>query len=125
MGVATSQAETGTRSAGCPQGVWVGRGRHARDPAGSAAAGGVVTVPVAGQRGHGITASIRRQPVLFAEGAREGGYGDAFEVICGDCGDQLYWDYPEIPLWLQRIRGPYATMAAALAAYDQHLGLTP
>ena len=83
-----------------------------------------MTVPVAGQRGHGITASIRRQPVLFAEGPREGGFRDAFEVICGDCGDQLYWDYSEIPLSLQRIRGPYATMAAALAAYDQHLGLT-
>ena len=83
-----------------------------------------MTVPVAGQRGHGIAASIRRQPVLFAEGAREGGFRDAFEVICGDCGDHLYWDYSEIPLSLQRIRGPYATMATALAAYDQHLGLT-
>jgi hypothetical protein len=83
-----------------------------------------MTVPVAGQPGHGITASIRRQPVLFAEGPREGGFRDAFEVICGDCGDQLYWDYSEIPLSLQRIRGPYATMAAALAAYDRHLGLT-
>ena len=82
-----------------------------------------MTVPAAGQPGHGITASIRRQPVLFAEGAKEGGYRDAFEVICGDCGDQLYWDYSEIPLSLQRIRGPYATMAAALAAYDRHLGL--
>ena len=55
MGTATSHAKTDTRSASCPQDVWVGRGRHARDPRGSA--------------------------------------------------------------------GPYATMAAALAAYDQHLGL--
>ena len=83
-----------------------------------------MTVPVAGQRGHGIAASIRRQPVLFAEGAKEGGFRDAFEVICCDCGDHLYWDYSEIPLSLQRIRGPYPTMATALAAYDQHLGLT-
>jgi hypothetical protein len=124
VGAATSHAKTGTRSASCPQDVWAGRGRHARDPRGSAEAGGVMTVPVAGQPGHGITASIRRQPVLFAEGPREGGFRDAFEVICGDCGDQLYWDYSEIPLSLQRIRGPYATLAAALAAYDQHLGLT-
>jgi hypothetical protein len=124
VGAATSHAKTGTRSAGCPQDVWADRGRHARDPRGSAEAGGVLTVPVAGQPGHGITASIRRQPVLFAEGPREGGFRDAFEVICGDCGDYLYWDYSEIPLSLQRIRGPYATMAAALAAYDQHLGLT-
>jgi hypothetical protein len=124
VGAATSDAKTGTRSVSCPQDVWVGRGRHARDPRGSAEAGGVLTVPVAGQPGHGITAGIRRQPVLFAEGPREGGFRDAFEVICCDCGDQLYWDYSEIPLSLQRIRGPYATMAAALAAYDHHLGLT-
>ncbi len=83
-----------------------------------------MTVPLAGQPGHGITASIRRQPVRFAEGPKEGGYRDAFEVICGDCGDHLYGDYSEIPLSLQRIRGPYTTMATALAAYDQHLGLT-
>ena len=124
MGAATSQAKTGTRSASCPQDVWAGRGRHARDPRGSAEAGGVLTAPLAGQRGHGISASIRRQPVLFAEGAKEGGFRDAFEVICCDCGDHLYWDYSEIPLSLQRIRGPYPTMATALAAYDQHLGLT-
>jgi hypothetical protein len=83
-----------------------------------------MTVPVAGQLGHGMTASIRRQPVRSLQGGKDGGYRDAFEVVCGDCGDHLYWDYPEISLSLQRIRGPYTTMAAALAAYDQHLGLT-
>ena len=31
-------------------------------------------------------------------------------------------DLATVPL--QRIRGPYTAMAAALAAYDQHLGLT-
>ena len=124
MGAATLHAETGTRSASGPQDVRVGRGRHARDPRGSAEAGDVMIVPVAGQPGHGITASIRRQPVLFAEGPKEGGYRDAFEVVCCDCGDHLYWDYSEIPVSLQRIRGPYAAMAAALAAYDRHLGLT-
>jgi hypothetical protein len=82
-----------------------------------------MTVPLAGQPGHGMTASIRRQPVRIVEGGKEAGYRDAFEVVCGDCGDHLYWDYPEISLSLQRIRGPYTTMAAALAAYDQHLGL--
>jgi hypothetical protein len=83
-----------------------------------------MTVPLAGQLGHGMTASIRRQPVRILEGGKEGGYRDAFEVVCGDCGDHLYWDYSEIPLPLQRIRGPYTTMAAVLAAYDRHLGLT-
>jgi len=109
--------------AGRSQGIRVGRGRHARDPRGSVEAGDVTAVPVAGQPGHGMTASIRRQPVRIVEGRREGGYGDAFEVVCGDCGDQLYWEYSEISLSLQRIRGPYTIMAAALAAYDRHLGL--
>ena len=102
----------------------VGRGRHTRDPQSSFEAGDVMTVPVAGQLGHGMTASLRRQPVRIVEGRKEGGYRDAFEVICCDCGDHPYWDYSEISLSLQRIRGPYTTMAAALAAYDQHLGLT-
>jgi hypothetical protein len=81
-------------------------------------------VPAAGQPGHGLTASLRRQPVRIVEDRKEGGYGDAFEVVCCDCGDRLYRDYSEISPRLQRIRGPYTTMAAALAAYDQHLGLT-
>ena len=102
----------------------MGRGRHARDPQGSVEAGAVMTVPLAGQLGHGITVSLRRQPVRIVEGRKEGGYRDAFEVVCCDCGDHLYWDYSEISLSLQRIRGPYTTMAAALAAYEQHLGLT-
>ena len=83
-----------------------------------------MTVPLAGQPGHGMTASMRRQPVRIVEGRKEGGYRDAFEVVCCDCGDHLYWDYSEISLSLQRIRGPYTTMAAALVAYEQHLGLT-
>jgi len=110
--------------AGHAQGVRAGRGRHARDPQSSFEAGDVMTVPVAGQPGHGMTASLRRQPVRIVEGRKEGGYRDAFEVICCDCGDHPYWDYSEISLSLQRIRGPYTTMAAALTAYDQHLGLT-
>ncbi len=110
--------------AGHAQGVRVGRGRHARDPQRSFEAGDVMTVPVAGQPGHGMTASLRRQPARIVEGRKEGGYRDAFEVICCDCGDHPCWDYSEISLSLQRVRGPYTTMAAALAAYDQHLGLT-
>ena len=90
----------------------------------SSEAGDVMTVPLAGQLAHGITASLRRQPVRIVEGRKEGGYRDAFEVICCDCGDHPYWDYSEISLSLQRIRGAYTTMAVALAAYDRHLGLT-
>ena len=83
-----------------------------------------MTVPVAGQPGRGMTASIRRQPARITGGRKEGGYRNAFEVVCCDRGDHPYRDYSEIPLALQRIRGPYTTMAAALAAYDRHLGLT-
>jgi hypothetical protein len=68
--------------------------------------------------------SMRRQPGRIVEGGKDGGYKDAFEVACCDCGDHPYWDYSGISLSLQRIRGPYTTMAAALAAYDEHLGLT-
>ena len=72
-----------------------------------------------------MTASIRRQPVRILEGGgKEGGYRDAFEVVCGDCGDHLHWAYSEISLSPQRIRGPYTSMAWVLAAYDRHLGLT-
>ena len=70
-----------------------------------------------------MTASIRRQPVRIVEGRKEGGYGDAFEVVCCHCGDHPYWGYSEISPSPQRIRGPYA-MSADLAAYDRHLGLT-
>jgi hypothetical protein len=124
LSVEASHVVTGIRSVSRSQGACVGRGRHARDPRGSVGAGDVMTVPLAGQPGHGITASLRRQPVRILEGGEEGGYRDAFEVVCGDCGDLLYWEYSEISLALQQIRGPYTTMAAALAAYDQHLGLT-
>ena len=119
-----SRVVTGIPSVSRSQGVRVARGRHARDPRGSVEAGDVMTVPVAGQPRHGITASIRRQPVRIVEGRKEGGYRNAFEIVCCDCGDHPYWDYSEISPSLQRIRGPYTTMAAALAAYDQHLGLT-
>jgi hypothetical protein len=116
---------TGIRSASRPQGVRVGRASHAGDPRprGNVEAGDVMTVPLVGQLGHVITASHRRQPVRVVEGRKEGGYRDAFEVVCCDRGDHPYRDYSEISLSLKRIRGPYPAMAAALAAYDQHLGL--
>ena len=123
MSAEASQVVTGTRSASRPRDFRVGR--HARDPRGGVEAGDVMTVPAAGRPGHGITASLRRQPVRIVEGLGEGGYRDAFEVVCCDCGDHPYWDYSEISLSLQRIRGPYTTMAAALAAYEEHLGLGP
>jgi hypothetical protein len=106
------------------QGVRVARGRHARDPQGSVEAGDGMTVPVAGQPGHRMTASIRRQPARIMGGREKGGYRNVFEVACCDCGDHPNRDYSEISPSLRRIRGPCTTMATALAAHDQHLGLT-
>jgi len=89
-------------------------------PSDSAANGRVV--PPAGQPGHGeFTASLRRQRVR--PGRLEDGYTGAFEVICGDCGDYPDLDYSQVLPRLQRLRGPYTTIKAGLAAYQEHLGL--
>ena len=81
---------------------------------------GLIRLPLAGQAGHGCTASLRRQPARIVDGRKEGGYTGVFELICCQCGDHPYLDYAEISHRLQRIRGPY-TIEAGLAAYAQHL----
>jgi hypothetical protein len=48
---------------------------------------GLTTLPSAGQLGHGRTASLRRRPTRMVEGRVEGGYTDAFELICCQRGD--------------------------------------
>ena len=53
----------------------------------------LMTLPLAGQPGHGRTASLRRQPTRIRSGRMEGGYTDRFELICGQCGDHPYLDY--------------------------------
>jgi hypothetical protein len=112
---------TDIRLASRSQGVRVGRRRHDRDPRVRGDAGVVAALPLAGQPGHGRTASLRRQSVWMA-GERKARYTGAYEVICRDCGDHPYLGYSEIPLRLQRIRGPY-TLGAGVAAYAEHLGL--
>ena len=82
----------------------------------------VMRFPLAGRPGHGGTASVRRRPVRIVQGRMEGGYTDAFELVCPGCGDHPYLDYSEVPPQLQRLRGPYP-LQAALTAYDQHLGV--
>jgi hypothetical protein len=84
---------------------------------------GVSGLPLAGQAGHGRTASLRRQPARIVAGRMEGGYTDVFELICGECGDHPYVDYRDIPSRLQRIRGPYP-LEAGLRAYEEHVGRT-
>jgi hypothetical protein len=94
-----------------------------RDPWLEMIAAGVITSPLAGEPGHGCTAVLRRQRVLLVDRRVERGYTGAFELICGECGDNLYLDYSQLSPRLQQIRGPY-TLAAGLAAYEQHIGLT-
>jgi hypothetical protein len=79
---------------------------------------------LAGQPGHGRTAFVRRQPVRIVDGRFEGGYTGVFELICPGCGDNPYADYSEVPSRHQLLRGPL-TLAAALEAYDKHLGPLP
>jgi hypothetical protein len=72
------------------------------------------------QPGDGWTVVLRRQPARIVEGRPEGGYTDAFELICCDCGDDPGLDYCEVAHGLQRIRGP-CPIAAGVAAYQKHL----
>ena len=78
--------------------------------------------PLPGQPGHGRTAFVRRRPVRIVDGRMEGGYTDAYELICPSCGDNPYLDFGDVPAQLQRLRGSYV-LTAAVAAYEEHLGL--
>jgi hypothetical protein len=73
------------------------------------------------QPGHGWTVVLRRQPVRLVQGQPQGGYTDAFEIICCDCGDHPDLDYSEVSPELRRIRGPYA-ITDGVAAYAAHVG---
>ena len=79
--------------------------------------------PLPGQPGHGRTAFVRRRPVRIVDGRMEGGYTDAYELICPSCGDNPYLDFFDVPAQLQRLRGSYM-LTAAVAAYEEHLGLS-
>jgi hypothetical protein len=71
--------------------------------------------------GHGWTVVLRRMPIRIVAGQQEGGYTDAFEIVCCHCGDDPDLDYREVSPELQRIRGPYP-IAAGVAAYKKHVG---
>ena len=81
----------------------------------------VVTPPPAGQPGHGSEAVLRNQPVRIVDGCVDGGYTDAYELICPSCGDHADLDYSEISPRLQWLRGPYR-LEAALAVFHKHQG---
>ena len=67
----------------------------------------------------GWTLVLRRQPARIVDGQPQGGYSDAFELICCDCGDDPDLDYHHVPRGLQQIRGPYS-IAVGIAAYEKH-----
>jgi hypothetical protein len=79
-------------------------------------------VPTYDQPTLGWTVVLRRQPVRIVKGQPEGGYTDAYELICCECGDHPDLDYREISAELRRIRGPY-TFAVGIAAYGEHVRL--
>ena len=74
-----------------------------------------------GQSGLGWTEVLRRMPVRIVAGQPEGGYTDAFEIVCCDCGDDPDLDYRDVSPKLQRIRGPYQPIADGVAAYEEHV----
>jgi hypothetical protein len=71
------------------------------------------------QTASGWTLVLRRQPARVIGGRPQGGYTDAFELICCDCGDDPDLDYHHVARALQRIRGPYS-ISAGIAAYAEH-----
>jgi hypothetical protein len=75
-----------------------------------------------GQRGDGWTLVLRRRPAHLVRGRPVGGYTDAYELVCSDCGDDPDLDYREVSPGLRRIRGPYL-IAAGVAAYTRHARL--
>jgi hypothetical protein len=105
-----------------PAAVAAPRPRDRRDPWLHLELETVVASPFAGRPGHGSKAVLRRKPVRIVHRRFEGGYTDGYEVICPDCGDDLYLDYSEVSWRLQWLRGPY-TLEAGLAAYHIHLQL--
>jgi hypothetical protein len=48
------------------------------------------------QAGLGWTVVLRRQPVRIVAGRAEGGYTDAYELVCCECGDHPDLDYREV-----------------------------
>jgi hypothetical protein len=76
-----------------------------------------------GQAGLGWTVVLRRMPTRIVAGRPEGGYTDAFEIVCCDCGDDPDLDYRDVSPELQRIRGPYQPIVDGVAAYEAHVEL--
>ena len=88
---------------------------------GRAARGAIDAMVTHDRPGHGWTVVLRRQPARMVEGRPEGGYTDAFEIVCCDCGDHPDLDYSDVSPELRQVRGPYL-IADGIAAYREHVG---
>ena len=75
---------------------------------------------VRSQPGPFWTVALRRQPVRIVGGEPEGGYTDAYELICCDCGDSPDLDYLDVAPEVQQVRGPYP-LPAGVNAYVRHV----
>jgi hypothetical protein len=56
------------------------------------------------QPGLGWTVVLRRQPARIVQGRAEGGYTDAYELVCCECGDHPDLDYREVSARLRQPR---------------------
>lgn len=72
------------------------------------------------QTGLGWTVVLRRQTAQIVEGQAEGGYTDAYELVCCQCGDHPGTSYRELSAELRQIRGP-CPIAAGIGAYGRHV----
>ena len=66
------------------------------------------------------TMTLRRQKAHTVDGNRDGGYTDAFEIICTDCGDDPQQGYRDVPPRLQHLRGPYL-LDVGVKQYEAHI----
>jgi hypothetical protein len=64
--------------------------------------------------------TLRRQEARTVDGKPDGGYSDAFEVICCECGDDPRQNYQDVPPWLHRLRGPYL-IDTGVKQYGAHI----
>ena len=71
----------------------------------------------------GWTVVLRRVPARMVAGQLEGGYSNAFEIVCCDSGDDPDLDYHDVSPEFQQIRGPYQPIVAGIAAYEEHIAL--
>ena len=66
------------------------------------------------------TMTLRRQKAHTVDGNRDGGYTDAFEIICRDCGDDPQRAYQDVSPRLQHLRGPYL-LDVGVKQYEAHI----